>query len=77
MIGYTMTVWQDRVVQFPSKYSKTNETAGSVTLTADPGTVTQSGTAVSSSNLNKMETGIADAHTELDNIFALSVMGGF
>ena len=77
MIGYVMTGWQDRIVQFPSRYTKTNETVSSVTLTADPGTVTQPGTAVSAANLMNMETGIAEAHNELDNIFAISCMGGF
>lgn len=77
MIGYVVTTWQDRIVQYPSRYTKTNETVSSVTLTADPGTVTQAGTQVTAANLNNMETGISQAHTEINNIFAVSCMGGF
>lgn len=74
---YSKTTWLDRVVQYPNRYSKTGETSLEVTLTASPGTVTQSGTAVNASNLNKIETGVSDAHTDNDNQFCLLWMGGF
>lgn len=57
-MAYTRTTWADRLVQFPNRFSKSNETTTSVTLSADPGTVTNAGTALSATNLNKMEDGI-------------------
>ena len=75
-MAYTKTTWVDRTVQYPTRYTKTNETSLSVTLTADPGTVTAAGTAVNATNLNKIETGVYDAHTDNDNQFALFWMGG-
>lgn len=60
---YTKTNWVDRLVEFANRFTKSNETATSVTLTADPGVVTEAGTPLSAANLNKIEQGIADAHT--------------
>lgn len=76
-MAYSKTTWVDRTVQYPTRYAKSNETTSSVTLTADPGTVTAAGTAVNATNLNKIETGIGDAHTDNDNQFVLFWMGGF
>lgn len=61
-MAYTKTTWVDRLVQFPNRFAKSNETSGSVTLAADPGTVTSAGTALSATNLNKMEDGIESAN---------------
>jgi hypothetical protein len=52
---YPKTVWLDRAVQFATRYLKSGETSSGVTLTADPGTVTQAGTPVNAANLNKIE----------------------
>jgi hypothetical protein len=61
-MAYTKTTWADKNVQFPNRFTKTGESAGGVTLVPDPGTVTQAGTALSASNMNKIEDGIAAAH---------------
>ena len=74
-MAYTKTTWADRNVQYPNRYSKTGETTTEVTLTASPGTVTAAGTALSAANLNKIETGVGDAHTDNDNQFVLFWMG--
>jgi hypothetical protein len=37
-MAYTKTTWIDRLVQFPGRFTKSSETASSVTLTAYPGT---------------------------------------
>lgn len=58
---YSPTTWQDRVVQYPQRYGKTGETSTEVTLTASPGTVTQAGTPINATNMNKIEAGIAAA----------------
>lgn len=60
-MSYNMTTWQDRVVEFPNRYTKSGETSTQVTLALNPGTVTQIGTAVNATNLNKIEQGIFDA----------------
>lgn len=62
-MAYTKTSWVDKAVQFATRYLKTGETSSGVTLTADPGTITQAGTPVNAGNLNKIEQGIFDAHT--------------
>jgi hypothetical protein len=67
---YSQTTWRDRSVQFPNRYTKSAESSTSVTLTANPGTVTQIGTPLSSNNMNNIEEGIFNANL-------LAVMGGF
>lgn len=76
-MAYTKTTWSDRNVQYPARFTKTGESSGEVTLTPSPGTVTAVGTPVSQTNMNKIETGIYDAHVDNDNQFALIWMGGF
>lgn len=61
MAQYTKTTWKDRVVEFARRFTKTNETATSVTLTADPGVVTEAGTPVNAALMNKIEQGIFDS----------------
>lgn len=61
-MAYSKTVWVDRVSQFPNRYTKQNETSTQVELIADEGIVTEQGTFVNASLLNKMEQGIADMH---------------
>lgn len=53
---YTKTAWVDRAVQFPRRFDKSLESSSSVTLTPNPGTVTQAGTPVNASALNNIET---------------------
>lgn len=64
-MSYNTTTWQDRIVEFPNRYDKTNESAQSVTLSLNPGTVTQTGTPVNAGNLNKIEEGIYNAQLML------------
>lgn len=61
-MAYNKTTWVDRDVQYPNRFAKSGETSTQVTLTASAGTVTQEGTEVNATNLNKMEQGIKDAH---------------
>lgn len=65
-MAYTKTTWKDRLVEFSNRFTKSNETATSVTLTPDPGTITEAGTPLSAANLNKIEQGIYDAHVTAD-----------
>jgi hypothetical protein len=52
-MAYSKTSWVDRVVQYPTRYKDQNNTQ--YTFTPDVGTVTQAGTPVNASNLNKVE----------------------
>jgi hypothetical protein len=74
-MAYSKTTWVDRLVQFPGRFTKSNETSGSVTLAADPGTVTNAGTALSATNLNKMEDGI-EAANAYSVVYAYRNYGG-
>jgi hypothetical protein len=65
-MSYTKTTWTDRAVEFPNRYDKSGETSTQVTLVPNAGTVTQSGTAINASNLNKLEQGVYDAHVTAD-----------
>lgn len=69
-MSYTTTQWTDRIVEHPRRYTKSAEAGASVTLTPDPGTVTQTGTPVNAAQLNRIEQGIFDAQL-------LAYMGGF
>lgn len=75
---YVKTTWQDRAVSTPNKYTKTLETSGSVTLVADPGTVTQAGTPINATALNNMEAGVLKAHKRSVGsvIYACKNLGG-
>lgn len=65
-MAYTKTLWQDRVVATPNKYTKLGETSTEVTLVAAPGTVTQAGTPITAGVMNKIEQGIVDAYAVAD-----------
>jgi hypothetical protein len=65
-MAYTPTGWVDRAVATPNKYTKSGETSTSVTLIQDPGAVTQTGTPINATNMNKMEQGIQAAASTAD-----------
>lgn len=57
-MAYSRTTWQDRAVQNPNTYVKSGETTSEITLIPKPGTVTQAGTPISATNMNKIETAL-------------------
>jgi hypothetical protein len=67
---YTREYWNDRLVEFPNRFAKSNEDENVVTLTPDPGTITELGTAISAIKLNRIDQGVFDAQL-------LAYMGGF
>lgn len=73
-MSYSKNVHTDRAVQYPTRYAKSGETTSGVTLSADPGTITQPGTPVNASVLNHLEQGVYDAHVTADG--ALQRSGG-
>jgi hypothetical protein len=68
---YTKTSWADRLVQYPSRFTRTSDGTYD-TLTPSPGTVTTPGTPLTASALNNMETqydnAVADAVSQVTTI---------
>lgn len=52
---YTKTVWKDRIVEKPLTYTLQNNGDGTTTLIPSEGAVTEAGTPITASNLNKIE----------------------
>ena len=66
-MAYTKTEWKARQGVNLNKFTKSQETAGSVILTNTPDAVTEPGTPFSTENLNKIEHGIEDAHIAIES----------
>lgn len=71
-MAYSKTTWFDKIVQFPFRYTKSSETSTQVTLQHDYGTITNAGTPVNATNLNKLEQGVYDAHVTSDSALSLA-----
>jgi hypothetical protein len=54
-LAYEKTNWVDRLVEHPNRFTLTDNGDGTYTLTPQPGTVTQTGTPLSASKMNKIE----------------------
>ena len=63
---YTKTSWLARVGTALNRFLFTDNGDGSMNLTADTTGITTNGTPISATNLNKIETGIYDAHVNAD-----------
>jgi hypothetical protein len=80
-MSYTPTTWVDRNVTTPDNYTITKSGGGSisssdvVTMSVSAGTVTQEGTPVNASNLNKIETIITKMAISVD-IYNYNNIGG-
>ena len=57
-MAYIKTTWKDRLVERPNTFEVQENPDGTITLIPTPGTVTQAGTPVNATNLNKIEDGI-------------------
>ena len=60
-MAYSKTNWTDRVVEFPNRYK--DQALIQYTFARDEGVVTEAGTFVNAGNMNKLEQGVADAHS--------------
>ena len=74
-MSYTGTTWADRNVQWPLRYTETDEGAGVFTHTPAPGVITEAGTMVTATRMNAIETGITKAHVSID-IYNYRNIGG-
>lgn len=68
VMGYIPTVWINEIGTLLNRFSKTNETVGSVTLTRDPDSISQAGTVFSVGNMNKIEQGLDDLFNNVATI---------
>lgn len=66
-MAYTKTTWVDRSVQYPSRFTRTNDGTYD-TLTPAPGTITNAGTPITSTALNNMEDGIGNNDSRLSTV---------
>jgi hypothetical protein len=62
LMAYKRTIWKARKGTNLNRFKKSQETAQSVILENEPTSVTEPGTPFSTTNMNKIEDGIADAH---------------
>lgn len=60
MKQYVKTVWKDRQVEYPNRY--TNQDNEVVTLTRAPGEIQEEGTKVNAEKLNNIENGIQELY---------------
>jgi hypothetical protein len=66
---YQKTIWESRAGDNLDKFIKYDETADSVILVNAPDSITRAGTPFSPENMNKIETGIEEAHNFIDAEF--------
>jgi hypothetical protein len=64
---YNKTTWADRQIQYPGRFTRTSDGTYD-TLTPAPGTISQSGTPITASALNKLETQYDEAVAYTDNL---------
>lgn len=68
-MSYTKNTWNDRNVQYPTRY--TDELGNTKTFTPSPGTVTNAGTNITAAYMNNLEKGIE----YVSNIYGASSTG--
>jgi len=67
-MAYTPTQWKNREVERPRTYQLQNNGDGTTTLIPAEGNVIEPGTPIIAENMNKIEQGIADAHSMLGDM---------
>jgi hypothetical protein len=66
--AYNKTTWTERIRQFASRFTLSNISGSTYDLTRVEGTVSQNGTPMSITNMNKIEAGIEAVTNELRSI---------
>jgi len=69
---YLRTVWKDHVVQFPGRFTETDNGDGTIEHVASPGTTLQDGTNQDAEHFNNVEEGIVCLATAFDLYYATS-----
>ena len=64
-MSYNKTEWKDQNVENPRTYSVRQNLDGTITLLDAFGNITEAGTPVNADNMNNIEQGIYDAHTQV------------
>jgi len=65
-VAYTKTLWKDRLVEKPLTFNVQNNPDGTITLMPAEGQVIEAGTPIIANNMNNIEQGIENAHTQID-----------
>lgn len=71
-MAYERTKWYDQVVEFPRRFTVTDNGDGTETHTEAPGEVVQQGTPMSATNFNNLEEGLQHAAIAFDYYFMTS-----
>jgi hypothetical protein len=66
-LAYQPTTWTNREVERPRTFTMQNNADGTVTLIPAEGTIIEGGTPIVAENMNKIETGIVDLETKVDD----------
>ena len=67
-MSYVKQTWVDRAVEFFRRFSASEDVDGNISLTEEPGLVTEAGTPLDATRLNHMEDGIEAAHDDLADL---------
>ena len=65
---YIRIGWKDHVVEFPRRYTSTEDSQGRRTDTPAPGTIIQQGTPQSATNFNQMDEGLQHQSIAFDEL---------
>lgn len=71
-MAYKRTKWDDHVVEFPSRYTETENGDGTITHEEAPGEIVQEGTPINATNLNNIETGLQHTNIAFDYYYMTS-----
>lgn len=66
-MAYQPTTWTNREVERPRTFTMQNNADGTVTLIPAEGTIIEGGTPIVAENMNKIESGIVDVETKVDD----------
>ena len=69
-MSYIKQTWVDRAVEFFRRFSVTEDSAGNLTLTEEPGIVTSAGTPLDATRLNHIENGIEEVSNNLNLVWS-------
>lgn len=76
-MSYIKQTWVDRAVEFFRRFSVTEDSAGNITLTEEPGIVTSTGTPLDATRLNHIENGIEEVSNNLNLVQSGGLAGAF
>jgi hypothetical protein len=67
IMAYEKTDWKDRLVEKPNTYRATSNLDGTITLNREEGKITEPGTPINATNMNKLENEVEFLDAEIKN----------